>query len=94
MLIVGGTPSCSLPGSKFEVAYDPLEKLEKGEVTELPTHVAAYPFFPKPALQGFMAMFGKWMALGRADIPADKTSNAKYPEIEPKKVREIIALWK
>lgn len=71
-----------------------MEKLEKGEITELPSHVEVYPFFPKPALQGLMAMFGKWMALGRADIPADKTLNGKYPEVQPKKIPEIIALWK
>lgn len=33
--------------TKFTVAYDSLEKLQKGQVTELPGHVAVYPFFPR-----------------------------------------------
>ncbi|KAH9203413.1 hypothetical protein DL95DRAFT_399366, partial [Leptodontidium sp. 2 PMI_412] len=45
-------------GSKFQVSYDPIEKLQKGEITELPSHVQVYPFFPKPALQGMLALFG------------------------------------
>lgn len=53
-----------------------------------------YPFFPKLALQGLMSMFGKWIALGRADIPADETLNKKYPGIQPKTIPEVIALWK
>lgn len=40
-----------------------------------------------------MSMFGKWIALGRADIPADKALNDRYPEVQPKKIPEVIALW-
>jgi nucleoside-diphosphate-sugar epimerase len=33
-------------GSKFAVTYDGVEKLKRGEVTELPSHLLAYPYFP------------------------------------------------
>lgn len=68
--------------------------MEKGEVTELPAHPAVYTVFPKPALQGMISMFGKWMVLGRAGLPADKAVSKKYTEIQPKKIADIIGLWK
>ena len=49
-------------GVKFDVSYDDLATLENGRVTELPGHKAMYPFFPKEALQGFAASFGKMFA--------------------------------
>lgn len=70
-----------------------MEKLEKGEVTELPSHVPVYPFFPKAALQGLMSMFAKWSVLGVFDLPEDKALPKRFPEVQPTKLREVIALW-
>lgn len=74
--------------------YDGEDKLNKGEVTELPSHVPIYPFFPKPALQGFLAMFSKWSIQGVFDLPEDKALPKKFPDIQTKKLRDVIALWK
>lgn len=51
-------------GAKFTVSYDSLEDLAAGKVTELPSHVQAYPFVPKPALQGVLATLGLMVAKG------------------------------
>ncbi|KAJ4045867.1 hypothetical protein NW761_007883 [Fusarium oxysporum] len=81
-------------GSKFTVSYDALEKLQKGEVTELPSHRESYGFFPKPALRGFLSLLGCYVVEGRFDIPADKALNAKFTEIQTLKVKEAIELWR
>ncbi|KAJ4102383.1 hypothetical protein NW760_010218 [Fusarium oxysporum] len=81
-------------GSKFTVSYDALEKLQKGEVTELPSHRESYGFFPKPALRGFLSLLGRYVVEGRFDIPADKALNAKFTEIQTLKVKEAIELWR
>ncbi|SCO86007.1 uncharacterized protein FRV6_10134 [Fusarium oxysporum] len=81
-------------GSKFTVSYDALEKLQKGEVTELPSHRESYGYFPKPALRGFLSLLGRYVVEGRFDIPADKALNAKFTEIQTLKVKETIELWR
>ncbi|KAK2699705.1 hypothetical protein QWA68_000691 [Fusarium oxysporum] len=81
-------------GSKFTASYDALEKLQKGEVTELPSHRESYGFFPKPALRGFLSLLGRYVVEGRFDIPADKALNAKFTEIQTLKVKEAIELWR
>ncbi|EGU84206.1 hypothetical protein FOPG_12428 [Fusarium oxysporum f. sp. conglutinans race 2 54008] len=81
-------------GSKFTVSYDALEKLQKGEVTELPSHRESYVFFPKPALRGFLSLLGRYVVEGRFDIPSDKALNAKFTEIQTLKVKEAIELWR
>lgn len=81
-------------GSKFTVTYDPIEKLQRGEITELPSHQQLYPFLPKPMLQGFMALFGRYVVEGKFDLPTDKSLNEKFPEIQTMKVKDIAALWK
>lgn len=74
--------------------YDPIEKLQENEITELPSHLEVYPFFPKPALQAFLAMFGRWVVSGRFHVPEDKALNAKFPDIQTSKVNDIVGLWK
>ncbi|TVY71786.1 Oxidoreductase BOA1 [Fusarium oxysporum f. sp. cubense] len=81
-------------GSKFTVSYDALDKLQKGEVTELPSHRESYGFFPKPALRGFLSLLGRYVVEGRFDIPADKALNAKFTEMQTLKVKEAIELWR
>lgn len=81
-------------GSKFNVVYDSVEKLQKGEVTELPSHLAKYEFVPKAVLQGLFSMFGGWVTRGIFEISDDKAINSKYPEIHPLTVKDVVALWK
>ncbi|KAH6713224.1 hypothetical protein BKA61DRAFT_608754 [Leptodontidium sp. MPI-SDFR-AT-0119] len=79
-------------GSKFKTSYDSVEKLQRGEVTELPGHVHLYPFFPKPALQGMLAMFSSWFESGAFDFAASGGMylNEKFPEIIPTNIEQVI----
>lgn len=55
-------------GVKFDVTFDSVEKLQRGEITELPGHVPAYEIFggaaAKPIFQSVMAQIGVWMQEG------------------------------
>jgi hypothetical protein len=81
-------------GSKFSVTYDSLQKLKSGEVTELPSHHTAYPYFPKPILQSVFSKFGLYVIEGLFDMPEERSLNKRYPEIKTKTVRECISAWK
>ncbi|KAL6787496.1 hypothetical protein J3E68DRAFT_418144 [Trichoderma sp. SZMC 28012] len=81
-------------GTKFTVTYDPPEKLAKGEITELPSHPALYPYFPKPAMQGLFSLFASWVLDGSLKAPEDKSLNAKFPEIKTTKLAEVVGAWK
>lgn len=82
-------------GSKFEVHYDGTEKLKSGKITELPSHIASYSFFPKEMLQPLYAAFGLLMATGRFNMPEEKTLNKKFPEIKTLKAKELLEqAWK
>ncbi|KAF3914846.1 hypothetical protein ABW20_dc0104407 [Dactylellina cionopaga] len=81
-------------GVKFTVAYDSVEKLKTGQVTELPSHTQLYETHPKPKLQGLLSLLALWCVEGNFDVPADKALNSRFPEIETVKVKDMLALWK
>ncbi|PNP48445.1 hypothetical protein TGAMA5MH_00483 [Trichoderma gamsii] len=81
-------------GSKFDVTYEGIEKLEKGEVTELPSHAMAYEHFPKPMLQSYFSKFSLYIIAGLFDMPADKSLNKIFPEVKTTTVKEVLDLWK
>ena len=82
-------------GTKFTVETDSIEKLSKGEITELPSHPSIYSFFPKPMLQGFFAAFGIFFEQGLFDLKPARTLNEEFPEIKARTVKEIIdAAWR
>jgi hypothetical protein len=80
--------------SKFDVTYDSVEKLRKGEMTELPSHPYVYPFMPKEIFQLYFSHFGLYVTEGLFDFPEGETLNQKFPEIKPMTVREAISVWK
>jgi len=53
---------------KFQVSCDSMDKLKKGQVTELEGQKAMYAFFPKEALQGFVASFGVMFEMGKFEV--------------------------
>ncbi|KAM0263897.1 hypothetical protein ACHAQJ_000932 [Trichoderma viride] len=81
-------------GTKFNVAHDSVEKLSKGEITELPSHPNLYSILPKQAFQGLLALFASWIIDGSFDVPEENSLNAKFPEIKTTKLSEIIGAWK
>lgn len=77
-------------GKKFTVVHDSLEKLRSGQITELPSHPAMYPFFPKPMLQGFFAAFGIMFEQGALDLDVKGSLVERFPEIKPRKVKDLL----
>ncbi|KIW82787.1 hypothetical protein Z517_02030 [Fonsecaea pedrosoi CBS 271.37] len=80
-------------GSKFTVTYDSVEQLARGEITELPSHPAIYPYFPKPLFQQYFGKFGLYVTAGLFDFPHGTTLNNKFPDIKPTTVREMLSVW-
>jgi hypothetical protein len=76
------------------VTYDSVENLQKGEVTELPSHVPAYEHIPKAFLQAFFSKFGLYIAKGLLDLPQENSLNKKFPDIKPLTVKEVLEFWK
>jgi len=73
-------------GVKFDVQFDALEKLEKGQVSELPAYKDVYPFFPKEMLHSFVAMFGILFEKGFFDFDGD----AGQGGVQARSVRELL----
>lgn len=83
-----------VPGGKFQVHYDALEELEKGQVTELPGHIPSYAFYPKELLQQIVSLYGLSIATGLADFPEEKSLNKKFPDIKTTSIKTVIDAWK
>lgn len=81
-------------GDKFTVTYDSVEKLRKGEVTELPSHPYMYAYIPKPMLAGMLSKFGLWVVYGIVHGSPEGSLNEKFPEIKTTSVKEVIGAWK
>ncbi|SPJ78877.1 uncharacterized protein FTOL_07268 [Fusarium torulosum] len=77
-------------GVKFTVSYDSLEDLAAGRITELPSHLQAYPFFPKPALQGALAGMGLMLAKGVFNMHTEWTLNQEFPDIKPRTIEQLM----
>lgn len=76
------------------MSYDPIEKLARGEVTELPSHkeeLASSPF-PEHLARQLLALLGSWVVRGQFDIPAEKALNKSFPDIKPLGVREMLLI--
>ncbi|KAI8660270.1 NmrA domain-containing protein [Fusarium keratoplasticum] len=81
-------------GSSFDVTYDPLEKLQRSETTELPAQKAelALSPFPEALTRQLLALLGIWSVTGQFDIPHEGSLNAKYPDIKPVTIREALKI--
>jgi hypothetical protein len=82
-------------GVKFSVAYDSVEKLKRGEITELPGHKAVYQHFhgsgdAKAMFQKVMAGVAVYMAEGQM-VYEGPLLNEIFPSIKPLKVREAMS---
>ncbi|KAF2129549.1 NAD(P)-binding protein [Dothidotthia symphoricarpi CBS 119687] len=81
-------------GSKFKITYDSVEKLQRGEVTELPSNPYSYDYIPKPLLAVVLSRFGLWVVNGVVHIPKEGSLNEKFPEIATTSVKEVVDAWK
>ncbi|KAF5534820.1 transcriptional activator Mut3p [Fusarium napiforme] len=77
-------------GVKFTVKHDSIEDLKAGKITELPSHVHMYPFFPKPMLQGLFAAFGRMFVEGAFDLKPERTLNEVFPEVKARKIKDLL----
>ncbi|KAG4430434.1 hypothetical protein IFR05_014077 [Cadophora sp. M221] len=81
----------SVTGTKFTVKHDPIEKLQTGQITELPSHPSFYPFFPKEILQGMFSALGIMFEKGFFDLKPSHTLNEEFDDIKPLTVAELIS---
>ncbi|KAJ6107190.1 hypothetical protein N7523_008513 [Penicillium sp. IBT 18751x] len=82
-------------GTKFQVTYDSIDKLEKGEMTELPSHTMIYSRMPKAAAQHRFSRFGLYSIYGFFNVPdGKKTLNDVFPQIVTTTVADIMGAWK
>lgn len=87
-------------GIKFDVTYEPLEKLREGKITRIPAksaHIAHYStedFDATDVILGMFAGLGAAMVLGDLDIKEEDSLNAQFPDIETVKlVPFIVKYW-
>lgn len=73
-------------GVKFKVVYDELEKLERGEVTDLPGHEEIYEVMGREAVRGMSALFGIGFERGFFNFG----SHQKVTDVTAKTVRELV----
>lgn len=76
------------------MTYDSVESLQRGAVSELPSHKAelvASPF-PEAIAKQLLAILGIWAVNGQFDIQHNKSLNAKYPDIKPMAVRDALLI--
>ena len=76
------------------MTYDPVEKLQRGEVTELPSHKDLYKYFPRPMLGALLSKFGLWTVNGLMQLSKEGSLNERFPDIKTRSVREILGVWK
>ncbi|KAI1746693.1 NAD(P)-binding protein [Xylaria castorea] len=82
-------------GTKFKVAYDDLEKLKSGQVTELPAQVNADLFGAGDSYRKYLAVGHLLMASGKYDFDDGKSAKDAFPGIKPKTVKSLLeAVWK
>ncbi|KAH7120008.1 hypothetical protein B0J11DRAFT_73474 [Dendryphion nanum] len=77
-------------GEKFSTTHDSVEKLEQGQLTELPGHKEMYAAFPKEMLQGLLAAFGLLFEKGQFEFKGARTLNEKFGDVKVRGVKEVL----
>ncbi|KAL7941063.1 hypothetical protein V8C42DRAFT_336009 [Trichoderma barbatum] len=81
-------------GAKFKVAYDDIETLQKGRMTELSSHNKSLIYWPKDVLRGFLSQAGLYVIEGMLHMPEDKLLNQQFPNIKTMTVQESLEVWR
>ncbi|KAK0261808.1 hypothetical protein LTS09_003901 [Friedmanniomyces endolithicus] len=77
-------------GTKFAVSHDSMETMSAGKSTQLPAYEPLYSVMPKEVLTGVIAVFGVMFENGQFDFEGKHLINTEFPEIKPRKVREML----
>ncbi|KAF4780825.1 hypothetical protein HER10_EVM0003012 [Colletotrichum scovillei] len=78
-----------LTGAKFDVVYDGEEKLRNGQATIWSAGYGAGPASMEET-QAMIALFGLMSVEGRILVPEGNRLNAKYPDIRPTGIEELL----
>lgn len=75
--------------------YDEIEKLKRGEVTELPWQTAVYSVIPREFVQAISIRFGTWVDRGDVDLDENMSLSRKVPELKTMELKELLEkAWK
>ncbi|KAF9781446.1 hypothetical protein IL306_013442 [Fusarium sp. DS 682] len=79
-------------GDKFTVTYDSVEKLERGELSELPGHEAMFARVPAPkaVMKKVMSAYGLWAESGGFNLDESNALNNVFPDIKTISVRDFL----
>ncbi|GME35598.1 uncharacterized protein BGW36DRAFT_414534 [Neofusicoccum parvum] len=76
-------------GRKFEIHYDPVEKLKAGQVTELPANVQRYAVFAKEFIDTSICGYELSAAEGWFDLPKPNL-NELLPHVKPMTAEQFL----
>jgi nucleoside-diphosphate-sugar epimerase len=76
-------------GTKWEITYDPIEKLEQGQATLFKQPNGSY-LLPEDAIRGMVAEYGVMAVKGIMDITGDGLRNDVFPEVHPITVEALM----
>ena len=76
-------------GTKWQVTYDTLEKLEQGQATVFEQPDGSYGL-PEDATRGLMAEWGVMSVHGVMDITREGLRNDAFPEVHPITVEALM----
>ncbi|CAN9112197.1 unnamed protein product [Alternaria sp. RS040] len=76
-------------GGKWEVTYDPIDKLEQGQATLFKQPEGSYGL-PEDATRSMMAEFGVMAVKGVMDITGEGLRNDVFPEVHPITVEALM----
>ncbi|KAH7065836.1 hypothetical protein BKA63DRAFT_165944 [Paraphoma chrysanthemicola] len=80
-------------GSKWDVTYDSVDKLEKGDGTLLQQPEGS-PELPEEVLRHMVSEYGIMATKGIMDVTKEGLRNDEFPDIKPVTVREVVeAAW-
>ena len=72
-----------------------MERLQAGDIAELPSNVPLYNFVPKEMVQAIRTGAGLGMAQGLVDLTLDEKSlNRRFPELTPMTAKEFFSKYR
>lgn len=78
-----------MKGTKWDITYDTIEKLEKGQATVLQQPEGSYEF-PPEFIQPLVVEFSMLAVRVNMDVSKDGLRNHEFPQIHPIGVEELM----